>query len=176
MRSGLRRPGWAGFLLVTNLTRFGVVESQIGVGSMKTLAATLSAVLCVCLTFGCGSSSSPSNTGGGGSPTAPPPPPSSPTSGSVIIRDFTYTPVTASISVGGVVTWTNNGPSVHMAVSDAGLWSSGSLAAPGGGGGPYGGRGSGSGGTFSWVFSQAGTYSYHCEIHPYIRGSIVVSQ
>jgi plastocyanin len=83
--------------------------------------------------------------------------------------------VTVSISVGGVVTWTNNGPSVHMAVSDAGLWNSGSIAAPGGGGGPYGG-GSGSGATFSQTFNQAGTYAYHCEIHPYIRGTVIVSQ
>lgn len=146
---------------------------------MKTLATALSAVLCIGVTFACGSSSSPGNTGGSiptAPPTAPPPAPSSPTSASVSIQDFIYTPVTASISVGGNVTWTNNGPSVHMAVSDAGLWSSGSLAAPGGGGGPYGGGSSGSGGTFNRTFSQVGTYTYHCEIHPYIRGTIIVSQ
>ncbi len=141
---------------------------------MKTFAATLVTVLCVGVTFGCGSSSSPSNTLGD-TPTAPPTPPSSPTNGAVGIQDFSYAPQTLNITVGGNVNWTNNGPSVHMAVSDAGLWNSGTLAAPGGGGG-YGGGGSGSGGTFSRVFSQAGTYPYHCEIHPYIRGSIIVSQ
>lgn len=145
------------------------------VGSMKTFATILSTVIWIGVTFGCGSSSSSSNTGGG-TPTAPSPPPSSPTSGSVSIQDFVYAPGTVSITVGGNVTWTNQGPSIHMAVSDAGLWNSGTLAAPGGGGGPYGGGGSGSGGTFNWVFSQAGTYPYHCEIHPTIRGSIVVSQ
>ena len=145
------------------------------VGSMKTFATILSTVIWIGVTFGCGSSSSSSNTGGG-TPTAPSPPPSSPTSGSVSIQDFSYAPGTVSITVGGNVTWTNQGPSIHMAVSDAGLWNSGTLAAPGGGGGPYGGGGSGSGGTFNWVFSQAGTYPYHCEIHPTIRGSIVVSQ
>ena len=85
-------------------------------------------------------------------------------------------PVTVRISVGGKVTWTNNGPSNHMAVSDTGLWNSGTLAAPGGGGGPYGGGGSGSGGSYSRTFTQAGTYAYHCEIHPYIQGSVIVSQ
>jgi plastocyanin len=142
---------------------------------MKTFAAALVTVLSLGLAFGCGSSSSTNDTVGG-TPTAPPPPPSSPTSGSVSIQDFTYAPETLNITVGGEVTWRNNGPSVHMTVSDAGLWNSGTLAAPEGGGGSYGDGGSGSGGTFSRVFSQAGTYAYHCEIHPYIRGSIIVSE
>ena len=174
MRSGLPRPRWSGFLPATKLTKLGAVESSIRVGPMKMLAAAFATVLYAGVALGCGSSSPTSNTGGGVPPA--PQPPSSPTSGSVSIQDFTYMPITVSITVGGNVTWTNNGPSVHMSVSDSGLWNSGSLAAPGVGGGPYGGGGSGSGGSFNWVFSQVGTYPYHCEIHPYIRGTIVVAQ
>ena len=28
--------------------------------------------------------------------------------------------------------------------------------------------------TFSTTFAQPGTYAYHCTIHPFIRGTIVV--
>ena len=107
---------------------------------MKIFAAALSTVLCVGVTFGCGSPSS-SSYSGGGTPTAPQGPPLSPIIGAVGIHNSTYAPEIVYITVGGNVTWTNFGPSRHTTVSDVGLWSSGPLAAPEGGGG-YGGGGS----------------------------------
>jgi plastocyanin len=32
-----------------------------------------------------------------------------------------------------------------------------------------------SGGTFSFTFMQPGTYTYHCTVHPYMKGTIVVT-
>ncbi|HEU4642362.1 MAG TPA: plastocyanin/azurin family copper-binding protein [Gemmatimonadaceae bacterium] len=121
----------------------------------------------------CGGSSSitgSTNSGGGG---PPPPPPN----GSVHIQDFSFGPETVTVKVGQTVQWTNDGPSAHTTTSDAGLWSSNSLAAPGDG--TYG-NGTTAGGTFSFTFTQAGTYTYHCSNHPpnlypHFKGVVVVT-
>ena len=92
--------------------------------------------------------------------------PTNPSGGSVVdvtIQDFVFSPATVTIKAGTTVRWTNNGPSAHTTVSDMGVWTSGTLGAPGGGGG-YG--GGGSGGTFSYTFMTPGTFGYHCAIHP----------
>jgi plastocyanin len=93
--------------------------------------------------------------------TAPTQPPAG--SASVTIQDFTFTPATVTIKAGSTVRWTNNGPSAHTVTSDSGVWASGVLGAPGGGGGYGGGS---SGGTFDFTFMQPGTFPYHCSIHP----------
>ena len=60
------------------------------------------------------------------------------TSNCVTIQDFSFAPSTMTIKVGTRVTWTDAGPSAHTATSDGGVWDSGTLGAPSGGGG-YGG-------------------------------------
>jgi plastocyanin len=45
------------------------------------------------------------------------------------------------------------------------VWTSGTLGSPTSGGSGYGGGGS-SGGTFQFTFTQAGTFGYHCNLHP----------
>ncbi len=145
---------------------------------MKTFAAILSTVICVGVTFGCSSPSSPSNAGGG-TPTEPQGPPVSPITGAVGIHNSTYATEIVDITVGGNVTWTNFGPSRHTTVSDTGLWSSGPLLPPDLAGDPFGDpHGDGdsvSGETFTWIFTEAGIYPYHCELHPDKRGTIYVS-
>ena len=81
----------------------------------------------------------------------------------VTIQDFSFTPSTLTVKAGQTVTWTNMGPSAHTTTSDTGVWSSATMAAPGGGN-PYGG-GSG-GGVFQFTFNTAGTFGYHCSLHP----------
>ncbi len=81
----------------------------------------------------------------------------------VTIRDFSFSPSALMIKAGTTVTWTNNGPSAHTTTSDSGIWDSGTLSAPSGGG-AYG--GGAAGGTYQIKFNTAGTYSYHCKIHP----------
>jgi plastocyanin len=70
------------------------------------------------------------------------------------------------VKAGTSVMWSNAGPSAHTTTSDAGAWSSPTLGAPSGGGGPYGSGAATAGGTFQFTFSQPGTYRYHCSIHP----------
>ena len=75
------------------------------------------------------------------------------------IADFTFTPPSITIKVGDTVTWTNNGPSAHTATADDGSFDSGNLA---------------QGKTFSHTFQTAGTFSYHCTIHPFMKAEVVV--
>jgi|SRR5215469_654993 len=98
----------------------------------------------------------------------------------VTIQDFTFSPASVTIKAGTAVMWTNNGPSSHTTTSDSGVWNSGALSAPGGGGG-YGGPTAG--GSYEFTFSTPGTYGYHCTIHPptvsqyaAFRGTITVTK
>jgi plastocyanin len=99
-------------------------------------------------------------TGGGASVTA-----------AVDIGDFFFAPAAVVLQVGGTVTWTNNGPSGHTVTSDAGSFDSGTLGPPTPSD-PYG--GTTEGGTYQRTFSAAGTFDYHCAIHPGMRGRITV--
>jgi plastocyanin len=120
----------------------------------RLVSFVLSAVLA-----GCGGSdaSAPS---GGGQVTNPP----TPGTVAVNIQDFSYSPATVTVKAGTTVRWTNRGPSAHTTVSDTGLWDSKTLASPSGGD-AYG-SGSSAGGSFQFTFTQPGTYSYHCSLHP----------
>jgi plastocyanin len=106
--------------------------------------------------------------GGSDTTTAPPtgggtnPPPTGTVT--VSIQDFAFSPAAVTVKAGTTVRWSNKGPSAHTTTSDAGVWSSSPLSPPGGGGG-YGG-GQTAGGTFDFVFTQPGTYTYHCSLHP----------
>ena len=82
----------------------------------------------------------------------------------ITIRDFSFTPSALTVNAGTTVTWVNMGPSAHTTVSDSGAWTSAIMAAPDSGGGGYGGGMSVA--TFTFTFSTAGTYSYHCGLHP----------
>ena len=81
----------------------------------------------------------------------------------VTISNFQFTPAQISIAVGDTVMWTNSGPSVHTSSSDtAGQWDSGQMALNA---------------TFSQTFATAGTFNYHCNIHPTtMMGTITVAQ
>jgi len=79
--------------------------------------------------------------------------------GSVTIADFSFSPSTVTISQGDTVTWTNNGPTAHSATASNGSFDTGIL--------PKGGSG-------SHTFNDAGTFSYFCKPHPYMKGTVVV--
>ncbi len=114
----------------------------------------------------CGGSSSPTSYGGGGGGGGGgnPPPPSTVDVG---MQEYSFGPSSITVKVGTTVRWTNNGTLAHTTTSDMGSWDSGPLSAPSGGGG-YG--GSTSGGTYSRVFSTAGTFPYHCSFHVVSNG------
>lgn len=84
---------------------------------------------------------------------------------SVRIPAIVYSPGTVNVSVGDTVTWTmldrNQGVVGHTVSSDMdGLFDSGQLSI---------------GQTFSFTFTQPGTFGYHCNIHFPMEGKIVVA-
>lgn len=70
-----------------------------------------------------------------------------------------FVPTPLSISAGTTVTFGNNDNTAHTSTSDVGLWDSQSF---------------GSGQTFTHKFDTPGTYTYHCTIHPFMKGTIEV--
>ena len=110
------------------------------------------------VSFGCGGSSS-------SSAVAPSPTPStqgtavSIVAGASAMTTSAYAPNPVSLAVGGTVMWINNDNTTHTSTSDGGVWNSGSIAP---------------GGTYSQTFATAGTYTYHCTIHPGMVGTITV--
>lgn len=76
-----------------------------------------------------------------------------------------FRPQTITVPAGTTVTWVhvdNTEDSAwwwHSAVSDTGLFDSGSLFI---------------GNTFSYTFIEPGTYGYHCDNHPYRVGIVIV--
>jgi plastocyanin len=77
----------------------------------------------------------------------------------VTIKGFAFDPTSVTIKVGESVTWTNQDSTDHTVVADNGEFKSASLA---------------NGATFSFTFSKAGTYPYHCSIHPTMKGTVTV--
>lgn len=109
--------------------------------------------------------------GGYSSPTAEPSPtpspspsPNAPSAAVAIPRGAealgrnAYNPAELTIDVGTSVTWTNTDVVSHTSTSDASGWNSGTIAP---------------GGQFSVTFPTAGTFSYHCAIHPGMVGTVV---
>lgn len=76
----------------------------------------------------------------------------------VAVANFSFTPQSASVTKGTVVTWTNTAPGPHTVTFDGGP-DCGQLAA---------------GASVSRTFDTAGTFTYHCTIHPAMTGSVIV--
>lgn len=80
----------------------------------------------------------------------------------VTISDFNFTPGTIKVKTGDTVIWTNQDTTSHTVTADAK-----SSDAPDG---PQIAKGE----TYSFTFKKAGTYTYHCSLHPHMRGTVIV--
>ena len=81
-----------------------------------------------------------------------------PLEASVSISGMSFTNETVVLAVGGTVRWVQNDAAPHDVVSD-GNFASSVLNA---------------GDTFSHTFTEPGTYTYYCSIHPSMRGTVIV--
>jgi plastocyanin len=77
----------------------------------------------------------------------------------VIMTNRSYDPATVTIKVGDTVTWVNQDQPQHDVVADNGEFKSQLFDL---------------GQTFSFTFTAAGTYPYHCSIHPGMTGTVTV--
>ena len=112
----------------------------------------------------CGSSSK----GGAASPPAPARPTTTTTapdvapaaSGSTVeISNFMFMPMTLTVAVGTTVTWKFDDTTDHTVAADDKSFTSPAM---------------GKGQTYTRTFKTAGTVKYHCSIHPFMTGTIIV--
>jgi len=71
---------------------------------------------------------------------------------------FGFSPATLTIRAGTTVVWKNMSSVPHTITSDDGQTFDSGNVPPGG--------------TFQFKFMVAGSYSYHCNIHPYMRATV----
>jgi plastocyanin len=72
-----------------------------------------------------------------------------------------FSPNPVEVKVGETVTWINDDSGRHTVTSKDGVFDSGMM---------------GKGQTFSYTFDKAGEYPYHCEPHPNMVGTVVVTE
>jgi plastocyanin len=76
-------------------------------------------------------------------------------------NQYSFAPATITITKGTKVTWTNGSDAPHTVTSDTNAFNTPSNLTQNQ--------------TFSMTFTTAGTYTYHCAIHSYMKGSITVT-
>lgn len=79
---------------------------------------------------------------------------------SVVIQNFAFSPSNLTVKAGTTVTWINQDSTTHTITSDNGAFQSSEDL--------------NQGSNYTFTFSKAGTYPYHCSIHPNMKGTIVV--
>ena len=78
----------------------------------------------------------------------------------VAIKDFAFGPADIQAKVGQTVTFTNGDSAPHTASLDDGTCTTPNIAG---------------GASDGLTFSAAGTYPFHCNVHPNMKGTITVS-
>ncbi|MGK2935393.1 MAG: cupredoxin domain-containing protein [Gemmatimonadaceae bacterium] len=77
----------------------------------------------------------------------------------VNIKDLAFSPATVRIKVGQTMEWVNGDPLAHTVTADDRSWGSGFLN---------------QGGKFTRRFTATGSFPYHCEPHPQMKGTVIV--
>jgi amicyanin len=90
---------------------------------------------------------------------APPMTPPAPAVYSADINNFQFLPPSIEVQVGGELSWTNKQAVPHTVVADDGAFGSKVLD---------------QNDAFSFKFTAPGVFSYHCSLHPFMKGTVVV--
>jgi plastocyanin len=77
----------------------------------------------------------------------------------VTIKDDAYSPATLTVVAGQTVTFTNRDDDAHTVTSVNGTFDS---------------KGLDTNGVWRHTFDKPGVYRYFCELHPFMKGTIVV--
>jgi plastocyanin len=88
--------------------------------------------------------------------------PSSPPSTPVVVvhmRNFAFVPSTVRIKPGDTVEWINDDGDAHTVDSTTKLFESGGLDTHD---------------HWARVFKDAGSFTYFCDLHPYMKGTVIV--
>ena len=84
---------------------------------------------------------------------------SSPTTHYIDIENMAYSPASITINVGDTIVWENKDSGPHTVTANDGSFDSGYM---------------GSGATFSFTFTSAGTFDYYCAYHSMMTGTVIV--
>lgn len=79
--------------------------------------------------------------------------------GAVLVAGYAFDPTPATVQAGETITWTNEDDFAHTSTSDDDVWDSDEI---------------GNGESFEFTFDEPGTYAYHCAIHNFMQGEVVV--
>jgi plastocyanin len=120
--------------------------------SAATAAATNSAQTAAAAT------AAATTSGGGGAPCADT---TNPTTVSADVVGNTWVPATVNAKVGDVITWTNGDSVPHKVALDDGSCAMGANIA--------------GGQSASLTFTTAGSFPFHCTVHPSMKGTIVIA-
>ncbi len=77
----------------------------------------------------------------------------------ISIANFAFGPSTLTVKAGDEVTFTNNDSVTHTSTGADGTWDSGPIAP---------------GQSYKVTLTTPGSYSFHCSIHPFMTGTVVV--
>jgi plastocyanin len=108
---------------------------------------------------GCGSSQTSASSGPSGQTGATASPPSSAGAVKISIRGYAYQPVALSVAAGTRVTFTNHDATAHTATASTPAFDTGTLKP---------------GQSATVTLKTAGTYSYICQFHAFMHGTITV--
>ncbi len=130
------------------------------------LALVAAFLLAACGGGGTTTTSTPTATSPTPTPTTAPSPTPTPTVAMVKIIEqngrYSFQPATLNIKVGTQVIWTNTSDAPHTVTSDTvGVFGSPANITQNQ--------------TFKFTFTTAGTFPYHCNVHPYMKATITVT-
>lgn len=83
----------------------------------------------------------------------------SPGANEVWMQSNMFNPMSLTVPVNTTVKWTNKDGVTHTVTSNSGEFNSGNI---------------GSGGTYSFTFTKAGSFPYRCTIHSNMTGTVTV--
>jgi plastocyanin len=78
----------------------------------------------------------------------------------VLIQGMAFSPSSITVSSGTTITWTNKDGMDHSVTSNTSIFDSGPIS---------------NNGTYSHTFNTAGTFPYHCMVHPDMTGTVTVN-
>jgi plastocyanin len=121
-----------------------------------TAVIVLVMIAAVLAAAGCGGTKTPATTTPKTTPSTSPSP--GVTGSTVVIKNFAFEPASLNVKAGTSVTWKNEDSTTHTVTGSN--WDSGQLQP---------------GQEFQKTFDTAGTYDYHCSIHPSMTGTVTVN-
>ena len=131
-------------------------SSQVKAAVRRPFATVLAAVAAVALLAGCGGGGG----GGGAAASAPAPASSSGSGSSIAIRDFKFSPATLTVRPGASIDVTNDDSAPHSVTADDGS--------------SFDSRTLQQGESATITAPRTGRYAYHCTVHPFMKGELVV--